>query len=818
FDMNDEQSSDLFEQSKSTGFNNEADDIEWLLGQFSSPNMVWDDSVLDLFPVPSDLDATTSAISYTLDAVSSIAPFATSEPEDLQKNCLGAGIHGVESRSISAIPGSVGDNDTPDLGATASCLTNIESLLFGADSSLDFGSIPIQSNLIDINTTGSIQDPKQITETNIFQEQEATPEVTVSPHDTANTIDLECLSLTKPHTHRLDGGGFIDINFSSVSINTPSQPPLLDEATTSSQSQITAQTLPSQEPSQYSKYPQLSDGLTTDKLLFELLSPHPDSFIAEANNMGSSSKKTSSRNISQKHESISKTADNDLSLSKKRKFDSGHTEQASKARKPSPRHASHSNPVPPVLTHVTPPQEALTYQQLPSQTMLSQQQLLLSQQSQYQQPQQSQYQQPQHQVHQRGQQPQENKAQQGQQRSQEQNPNTWLQLQQQQQLSQHVEWQLQEHQKIQLQAQLQIQQLRQQRQQLQQQLQLQYQQYQQYQQYLQLSQHQQRPQYQQCQHPQYQQYHQQPPQHQQLPQHQQQQHQQNQHRQWQKRPKSKEHKSKQQELDCQLHEQEICNNPEEEEEGDEEEEEKEEECEEEEEEEEREADGEREREREREEGDSSNTQNHDQGKKKKKKITDSSHHRARNAFFMFRGFASRLFAKEPDPVLLAAAAAAADDESISNKSSSRPSTVRKKMRQTSLSALAAKCWSFVCFKTCGKGGCANCRMHSVFDQSANFLKLRETELERLMMFSIEPGSQNSMGIGSEGSSSDVCTIYSKALLDTNPEEFFNWKEFEVLYKTCDQFKYFRENCLAPGEVMELEAFKQIWIKAEREHE
>lgn len=145
-----------------------------------------------------------------------------------------------------------------------------------------------------------------------------------------------------------------------------------------------------------------------------------------------------------------------------------------------------------------------------------------------------------------------------------------------------------------------------------------------------------------------------------------------------------------------------------------------------------------------------------------------------------------------------------------------PSRRRTRQAQTKVSVSCGKIWSSPCLPTCSprSTGCANCRMRSLFRQASDYLKLRQTEIERLIEFPLL-----SHGHGSseeEGGRGRMLRL----------EDSFNWREFELLYPESDLFKWHRENLTdnddengdIEGVVLDVEEMKAIWMENELAYE
>lgn len=112
-------------------------------------------------------------------------------------------------------------------------------------------------------------------------------------------------------------------------------------------------------------------------------------------------------------------------------------------------------------------------------------------------------------------------------------------------------------------------------------------------------------------------------------------------------------------------------------------------------------------------------------------------------------------------------------------------------------------------------------MRSLFRQASDYLKLRQTEIERLIEFPLpsnkDDGERGMIGGGRE-------RILSL-------ENSFNWKEFEVLYSESDLFKWHREYFVSNDNddneyengkedemVLDVEEMKAIWMENELAYE
>ncbi|KAK3832291.1 MAG: hypothetical protein JOS17DRAFT_790355 [Linnemannia elongata] len=148
--------------------------------------------------------------------------------------------------------------------------------------------------------------------------------------------------------------------------------------------------------------------------------------------------------------------------------------------------------------------------------------------------------------------------------------------------------------------------------------------------------------------------------------------------------------------------------------------------------------------------------------------------------------------------------------------SPHPSRRRTRQAQTKVSVSCGKIWSSPCLPTCSSRstGCANCRMRSLFRQASDYLKLRQTEIERLIEFPLlSHGHELSEEEGGRG-------------MMMRLEDSFNWREFEMLYPESDLFKWHREyltvhdneNGDNEGLVLDVEEMKAIWMENELAYE
>ncbi|CAO3571933.1 unnamed protein product [Mortierella alpina] len=170
-------------------------------------------------------------------------------------------------------------------------------------------------------------------------------------------------------------------------------------------------------------------------------------------------------------------------------------------------------------------------------------------------------------------------------------------------------------------------------------------------------------------------------------------------------------------------------------------------------------------------------QQHDQRTNSKrsgaKRLTDSAHYRARNAFFMFRGFVSRIQCTIPCKSASHSACASNPtvpymrDSKRSLSSTPRPQVTGQP--QTKVSA-------------------------------SDYLKLRQAHIERRIEFHAAGDDQTGPWV------------------DIPLEDTFQWTEFQQLYQESDLFKWHRENYLAQDGVLDVEGLKRIWVENEQSYE
>ncbi|KAF9086362.1 hypothetical protein BGX23_008939 [Mortierella sp. AD031] len=155
---------------------------------------------------------------------------------------------------------------------------------------------------------------------------------------------------------------------------------------------------------------------------------------------------------------------------------------------------------------------------------------------------------------------------------------------------------------------------------------------------------------------------------------------------------------------------------------------------------------------------------------------------------------------------------------------------RRRQVQTKVSVSCGKIWSSPCLPTCGLGGCANCRMRSLFRQASDFLKLRQTEIERQIEFPLSHqndmwGNEKAEGEEMKGNKDTVGTMVMMTRMRL--EDSFNWKEFEQLYYHSDLFKWHRDIFLKDndtndnnnmGAVLDIEEMKAVWMENELAYE
>ncbi|KAF9965029.1 hypothetical protein BGZ70_005521 [Mortierella alpina] len=187
-----------------------------------------------------------------------------------------------------------------------------------------------------------------------------------------------------------------------------------------------------------------------------------------------------------------------------------------------------------------------------------------------------------------------------------------------------------------------------------------------------------------------------------------------------------------------------------------------------------------------------------------KRLTDSAHYRARNAFFMFRGFVSRIQCTVPcKSASHSTCPFSSSLPSMRGFKRSLPNAPQPQVAgppQTKVSVSCGKIWRSECLESCGAGGCANCRMRSLFSQASDYLKLRQAHIERKIEFH---------------AAGDALT---GPWVDIPLEDTFQWTEFQQLYHESDLFKWHRENYLGQDGVLDVEGLKRIWVENEQNYE
>ncbi|GJJ68899.1 hypothetical protein EMPS_01245 [Entomortierella parvispora] len=183
-----------------------------------------------------------------------------------------------------------------------------------------------------------------------------------------------------------------------------------------------------------------------------------------------------------------------------------------------------------------------------------------------------------------------------------------------------------------------------------------------------------------------------------------------------------------------------------------------------------------------------------------KKITDSAHFRSRNAFFIFRGFISRL----------QTLAAAANPD------------LNPSQAQTKVSMSCGKLWGHSCNGPCSLADtdCVNCRTRSLFLESASNLKHRQEVIQRQLKFpsslssssdSLAHHGETEDGVGSEAT-------VPRRVTPIRIEDSFDWEEFQELYPQTDLFRWYREKSLTGDMALDVEEMRRIWIENETNYE
>ncbi|KAG0232563.1 hypothetical protein BGX31_005114 [Mortierella sp. GBA43] len=127
-------------------------------------------------------------------------------------------------------------------------------------------------------------------------------------------------------------------------------------------------------------------------------------------------------------------------------------------------------------------------------------------------------------------------------------------------------------------------------------------------------------------------------------------------------------------------------------------------------------------------------------------------------------------------------------------------------------------------------------MRSLFSQASDYLKLRQTELERRLEFSEgygdgtsdsdHPRRSNPLDIQDSCNDDDENNQDRGEITDPSVgglarmtlEGSLNWKEFQQLYYESDLFKWHREAYLGRDGMLDLEEMKRIWIDNEKSYE
>ncbi|KAF9580680.1 hypothetical protein BGW38_002579 [Lunasporangiospora selenospora] len=257
-------------------------------------------------------------------------------------------------------------------------------------------------------------------------------------------------------------------------------------------------------------------------------------------------------------------------------------------------------------------------------------------------------------------------------------------------------------------------------------------------------------------------------------------------------------------------------------------------------------------------------------KPKLKQVTDSAHYRPRNAFFMFRGFVSRLqsvaqpmveVGKEKDTSLFETRLLTRTPPNPRNGNSNPRVRIRTSAKQhhpltnsvvprrpgliqTKISVSCGQIWSSDCLVHCGADGCANCRMRSLFEQASNYMKLRQAEIERRIeslasantIQTENPVDMLEPDMACEMDSRERTADYQ---IEDKPIELsFNWNEFVQLYQESDLFRWHHEvsdtqslqdersqgwprrrwGGLDRNGVLDIAEMKRIWIEKELTYE
>ncbi|KAG0370483.1 hypothetical protein BGZ54_006135 [Gamsiella multidivaricata] len=226
----------------------------------------------------------------------------------------------------------------------------------------------------------------------------------------------------------------------------------------------------------------------------------------------------------------------------------------------------------------------------------------------------------------------------------------------------------------------------------------------------------------------------------------------------------------------------------------------------------------------------------DQKSSREKKVTSSSHYRARNAFFMFRGYVSRIqsttlpkFKSDNSTVALSLARPLSSNTSSLSPATTLPTPPDKvrSLAQTKVSVRCGIIWKSPCLESCKRRECANCRMRRVFRRASNYMKLRHAELECQIEDDPLPKKQKSETIDTKIESTDHVTTHdgddgdddgARKLAYMPLEKSFDWDEFERYYYESDLFAWHREEYLGSNGVLDLEELKRVWIENEKWNE
>jgi len=184
-----------------------------------------------------------------------------------------------------------------------------------------------------------------------------------------------------------------------------------------------------------------------------------------------------------------------------------------------------------------------------------------------------------------------------------------------------------------------------------------------------------------------------------------------------------------------------------------------------------------------------------------KRITDNAHFRSRNAFFIFRGFVSRL--------QIEAAAANPD--------------LNRSQAQTKVSMSCGKLWGLPCIEPCTpmEADCVNCRTRSLFLESASNLKHRQEVIQLQLKFPSSSSSSSSDSASNHGEGEDGVegeAISTRRVMPVSIEDAFDWGEFQELYFQTDLFRWYRERSQTGDTDLDLQEMRRIWIENETNYE